>query len=164
MREYSVIGTNITIAGAGPSTLVIINPPAARVIEIIRAWVSQSSSTTSAQQRVELGLKATAFPTVTSFTPEKTKTSDPVSLITGGTAGAAGTSGINASAEGAGTFTPKYPDSFNILQGWVWTPNYVLGETFILSGADSLACVLRLPANPTSTSGWNFGVTYRELG
>lgn len=163
MREYSVIGTNITIAGAGPSTLVCINPPASRAIEVVRAWCSQSSSTTSAQQRIELGLKASVFPTVTSFTPEKTKTSDPVSLITGGTAGAAGTAGINASAEGAGTFTPKYPDVFNILQGWVWTPNYTLGESYIVSGADSLAVVLRLPTNPSSTSGWNFGITYREI-
>ena len=163
MREYIVGGSNITITNAA-LTLVCINPPAARVIEITRAWASQLGSTTSAQIGIALGWKATAFPTLTSTTPEKTKTSDPVSLITGGTAGAAGTAGINASAEGAGTFTPKYSDSFNNLQGWLWLPSQTLGETFIMSGGDSLAFSMKLLAAPASLANWTFGVQYRELG
>lgn len=163
MREYIVQGENITIANAAV-TLVAINPPASRSIEVVRAWCSQSGTTTSAQIRIGLGFKVTAFSTLTSATPEKTKPSDPVSYITGGTAGAAGTAGINASAEGAGTFTVKYPDAFNNLTGWIWTPNKQLGEEFILSGADSTAVALKLLAAPTNLSGWTFGITYREIG
>ena len=163
MREYSVIGSNITIANAAV-TLVHINPASGRVIEIVRAWVSQFANATSAQIGIALGFKATAFPTLTSATPEKLKTSDPASGITGGTAGAAGTAGINASAEGAGTFTQKYPDSFNALQGWLWTPSLNGGESYIVSGADSLAFAMKLLAAPATLTGWNFGVTYREIG
>lgn len=162
MREYIVQARDITVLGA--TTLVHINPPSGRVIEIIRCWASQHANATSAQVRIDMGFKATAFPTLTSATPEKTKPSDPVSYITGGTAGAAGTSGINASAEGAGTFTPKYSDSFNALQGWLWTPAFAGGETFILSSADSLAFAIKFAAAPGTLSGWNAGVAYRELG
>lgn len=165
MREYSVVGKNITLTGTNPITLVAINPGASRVIEIVRAWVSQNANATSAQLGIELGLKATAFSTLTSATPEKLKTSDPVSLITGGTAGAAGTAGINASAEGGGTFTTKYPDAFNALNGWLWTPSFTGGESFIVSGADSLAAALRIHSTtPGTLTGWNFGMTFRELG
>lgn len=163
MREYIVQGENITIANAAV-TLAFINPPSARSIQLTRAWCSQSGTTTSAQIRIALGFKVTAFPTLTSVTPEKTKPSDPSSYITGGTAGAAGTSGINASAEGAGTFTPKYVDAFNNLSGWLWTPSNAYGEDFILSGADATAIALKLLAAPANLTGWTFGLAYRELG
>lgn len=163
MREYTVKGQNITIANAAV-TLVHINPAANRVIEIIRAWCSQNANATSAQLGIELGLKATAFPTLTSATPQKVKTSDPISLIIGGTAGAAGTAGINASAEGAGATTLLYPDNFNSLQGWLWTPSIAGGETYIVSGADALAFYLKFQAAPVTLGGWSFGVTFRELG
>lgn len=162
MREYIVVGKDITVAGA--STLVHINPPAGRTIEIVRAWCSQHANTTSAVVRIDMGFKVSAFPTLTSATPEKTKPSDPNSYITGGTAGAAGTAGINASAEGAGAFTVKYPDSFNALTGWLWLPNPLLGETFVLSGGDSTAFALKFAATPGTLTGWNFGVAFRELG
>lgn len=164
MREYIVKGENITIASGSTITLAIINPPAARAIEVIRAGCSQNGSTTSGQLGVRLGLKASAFGTYTSASPQKLKTSDPSSLISGGTAGAAATSGINASAEGAGTVTTVYPDSFNVLNGWLWTPNYTLGETMIVSGADSLAAVLQLTTSTASyLSGWDFEITFREI-
>lgn len=162
MREYIVQGKNITVAGA--STLVAINPLAGRTIEIIRCWASQIANATSAQVAIEMGFKAAAFSTLTSATPEKVKPSDPVSYITGGTAGAAGTAGINASAEGAGTHTTKYADAFNALQGWLWTPSQAFGESFILSSADALAFALKFSAAPATLTGWNFGVAYREIG
>jgi len=162
MREYTVKAQNITVAGA--STLVFVNPGAARVIEIVRAWVSQSANATSAQCAIELGLKANVYPTLTSATPQKLKTSDPASLITGGTAGAAGTAGINASAEGAGATTLLYPDNFNALQGWLWTPNLTAGESYIVSGADALGFYLKFTSAPGTLSGWSAGITYRELG
>jgi hypothetical protein len=51
---------------------------------------------------VALRTQVTAFPTLTGATPRKLKFLDPISQITGGTAGAAGTSGVNASVAGAG--------------------------------------------------------------
>lgn len=162
MRNYIVQGKNITVAGA--STLVAINPPTGRAIRIVRAWCSQIANATSAQVGIEMGLKATAFSTLTSATPEKIAPSDPISYITGGTAGAAGTSGINASAEGAGTHTTKYPDAFNALQGWLWTPSSAYSEEFILSSADALAFALKFSAAPATLSGWNFGVEFQEIG
>lgn len=163
MREYIVKGEDITVANAAV-TLVHINPPTGRSIEIVRAYVSQHGITTGTMQRISMGFKVSAFPTLTSATPEKTKPSDPVSFITGGTAGAAGTAGINASAEGAGAFTSKYPDAFNTLTGWVWVPNFNAGESFILSSADSTAFALKFGAAPATLTGWNFGVVYREIG
>ncbi len=163
MREYIVQGSNITIANAAV-TLVHINPPTGRAIEIVRAWCSQHANATSAQWHIGWGTKATAFPTLVSATPEKQNPSDPVSFITGGTAGAAGTAGINASAEGAGTFTTKYPDAFNALQGWLWTPSFAGGEAPKFSSADSLAFALKFLTAPATLTGWNFGVVYREIG
>lgn len=163
MREYSVSGKGITITNAA-CTLVFINPAATRVIEVTGAWCSQFGTTTSAQIGIEIGTKVTAFPTLTSATPSKTKTSDAVSSITGGTAGAAGTSGINASAEGAGAITTIWPDSFNNLTPWIWNPMTTLGQTLIISGADAAGVYLKLQAAPSSLANWNFGITFREIG
>ena len=84
-REYVVSGGGQTLANQAV-TLVFINPGTTASIEILRAWVSQSGSTTSAQQRVQFNTQVTAFPTLVSATPAKLKISDPASVITGGTA------------------------------------------------------------------------------
>jgi len=160
MREYTVTGQNITVSG-GP-TLVLINPVAGTAIEILRCWCSQMANATSAQQGIQMGTKASAFGTYVSATPGKTKSGDPVSGIAGGTTGAAGTCGINASAEGAGTALAIYPDAFNVLNGWLWVPTP--RETFIIRAADSLAFQLKFSTTPGTLTGWNFGVTYSELG
>lgn len=160
-RVYAVTGANITVANQAV-TLVIINPLAGTALKVIRAWVDQHASTTSAQQRIVLGTKATAFGTYTAATPQKISSSDPASGIAGGTAGAAGTSGINASAEGAGTLTPILSRAFNVLSGFEWVS---LPEDVIeFSAKDSLAFVMQFPAAPTSLTGWNFGVEFREIG
>src|SRR5687768_11725408 len=113
-REYTVSAGGITLANQAV-TLVFINPASPGVtIEILRCWIAQSANATSAQQRVQLVTQATAFPTLTSATPRKTKINDPASGIVGGTAGAAGTAGINASAEGGGTKTVIVEDAFNV--------------------------------------------------
>jgi hypothetical protein len=160
-REYIVQGKNITIANAAV-TLVAINPIAGRAIEIVRCWCGQSGSSVSAQIAIEMGLKAAAFSTLVGATPEKVQPSDPISYIVSGTNGAAGTAGINASVEGAGTHTTKYPFAFNALVGWEWTPQS-RGE-LIISSADAVAFALKLSAAPTNLAGWTFGVQYRELG
>jgi len=157
---YTVSGANITVANAAV-TLVFINPAATYGLRILRCWVSQAANATSAQQRVQLNTQVTAFPTLTSATPSKSSIIDPVSGIVGGTAGAAGTAGINASAEGAGTKTVLFSDSFNVLNGWLWVPTP--SEVIVLNAGAAAGFGLHFPAAPTTLTGWNFGVTYEEL-
>lgn len=157
---YQVIGSNITVANAAV-TIIFINPGATASLEILRVWITQAANATSAQQRVDFITKVTAFPTLTSATPKKTSLLDPVSVITGGTAGAAGTAGINASAQGAGTETIIYSDSFNVLNGFLWVPTPA--ETITMNAGASSGFGVQFPAAPATLTGWNFGLVYREL-
>jgi len=160
-REYTVTGAALTLANQAV-TLVFVNPGTTCSLEFLRAWASQAANATSAQQRVQLNTQVTAFPTLTSATPGKTKLLDPVSAITGGTAGAAGTSGINASAEGAGTKTVVFPDAFNVLNGWLWVPTPK--ETFVMNASAASGFGLHFPAAPTTLTSWNAGCVYAEMG
>lgn len=159
-REYSVSAAAVTLANQAV-TLAFVNPGTTASLEFLRAWVSQAANATSAQQRIQLSSQVTAFPTLTSATPTKQKLSDPASAITGGTAGAAGTSGINASAEGAGAKTVLYPDSFNVLNGWMWVPTPP--ESLIMNASAAAGLGLHFPAAPTTLTSWSGGMTFREL-
>ncbi len=161
MREYIVAGANLTLANQAV-TLVFTNVGTTCSIEFLRMWASQSSSNNTAQQRVQINTQVTAFPTLTSQTPAKTKLLDPASQITGGSAGAAGTAGVNASAEGAGAKTILYPDAFSIVNGWLWVPTPP--ETFMLNASGASGMGLHFPAAPGSLGNWNGGQVYRELG
>jgi hypothetical protein len=163
-REYLVPMTNATLGGS--VTLIWVQVMAAApvtALEFLRAWASQSSSTTSTQQRVQINTQVSTFPTLTSQAPIRTKAGDPASLISGGTAGAAGSSGVNASAEGAGAKTPLIPDVFNILNGYLWTatPRETIIET---PQATAHGLGLHFPATPPSATGWNGGLVFAELG
>lgn len=160
MREYVVSVGGITLANQAV-TLVFINPGTTQSIEILRCWVSQSANATSAQQRVQLVTQVTAFPTLTSTTPGRLKLIDPVSVIAGGTAGAAGTCGTNASAEGAGTKTVLINDAFNVLNGWLWVPTPL--ETIIMNAGAASGFGLHLPVAAATLTNWSFGVVFREL-
>ena len=162
MREFSVSAGGVTVAGA--TTLVFVNPPAAPNvnIEFLRFWVSQSANATSAQQRIQLETQASAFPTLTASTPIKKKPADPnASVITGGAAGAAGTSGINASAEGAGVKTPVLDDAFNVLNGWLHIPTPA--ETHIMPAGFAQGMGMFLPVAPATLTNWAFGTIFREV-
>lgn len=160
MREFQISAGGITVAGA--TTLVFINPIAAPNIniEILRCWIGQTANATSAQQRVQLVSQVTAFPTLTTFTPAKLKRADAVSVIVGGTAGAAGTCGINASAEGAGAKTIIHEDAFNVLNGWLWVPTPA--ETLVFPAGSASGFGLFFPVAPATLTNWAFGVVYRE--
>ena len=160
-REYIVPATNITLANQAV-TLIFVNPGTTCSLEFIRGWASQAANATSAQQRVQWNTQVTAFPTLTSQAPVKTKLLDPASVITGGTAGGPGTSGINASTEGAGAKTVVMADAFNVLNGWLWvaTPP----ETLIMNASASSGLGLHFPAAPATLTNWNAGCTFRELG
>lgn len=159
-RTYVLTGNALTLANAAV-TLAFINPGASQSIEVLRAWASQSGSTTSAQQRVNLVTQVTGFPTLVSATPARLNLSDPVSVIIGGTAGAAGTCGVNASAEGAGAKTTLLADAFNVLSGWLWVPTPE--ERIVLNAGATSGFGLHFPAAPTSLTGWSFGLVFREL-
>lgn len=161
VREFSISAGGITIAGA--TTLIFVNPSAAPNfnIEFLRFWVGQSANATSAQQRVQLINKASVFPTLTAATPTKLKAADAVSIITGGTAGAIGTAGTNASAEGAGTVAVRWDDAFNVLNGWlhVATPP----ETQIYPAGLGNGLGLYFPVAPATLTNWAFGEVFREV-
>jgi hypothetical protein len=162
MREFSISSAGITVAGA--TTLVFVNPPAAPNVnlEFLRFWVGQSANATSAQQRVQLETQVTAFPTLTASTPVKLKPADPnASVITGGTAGAAGTAGVNASAEGAGGKTTVFEDAFNVLNGWLHVPTPP--ETRIMPAGFASGLGLFFPVAPATLTNWAFGAIFREV-
>lgn len=163
MREFSVGGDGLTLANQAV-TLVFVNPAAAPSVNLafIRLWCSQQGSATSAQQRVQVETQASVFPTLVSATPKKTKLADPnASVITGGAAGAAGTAGINASAEGAGTKTPIWGDNFNVLNGYLWvaTPP----ESIVMPAGLAQGLGLFLPAAAASLTNWAAGANFREV-
>ena len=161
-REFTVSSGGVSVAGA--TTLVFINPPAAPNfnIEFIRFWIGQSANATSAQQRAQIESQASVFPTLVSATPAKLKKADPnASVIVGGTAGAAGTAGTNASAEGAGAKTPQIDDAFNVLNGYLHVPTPP--ETIIMPAGLASGLGLFFPAIPATLTGWAFGCNFREV-
>lgn len=161
-REFSVGGDGLTLANAAV-TLVFVNPPAAPnpLLRFLRAWASQQGSATSAQQRVQIETQVTAFPTLVSATPRPLKNADPTaSIITGNTTGAAGTCGINASAEGAGGKTVKFGDNFNVLNGYLWVPTP--DEVIEMQPGSSSGLGLFLPAAAASLTNWACGFNYGE--
>lgn len=161
-RQFVVSDGGVTVAGA--TTLVFINPAGAPNfnLEFLRMWIGQSANATSAQQRVQIVTQVTAFPTLTSATPAKLKRADPnVSIIVGGTAGAAGTAGTNASAEGAGTKTSVWQDAFNVLDGWLWVPTP--RDTLVMPAGSTSGFGLFLPVAPGTLTNWAFGAVYDEV-
>lgn len=160
-REYTISAGGITLVNA-PVTLAFLHNGTACTLEILRMWAGQSGPTTSAMQRIQVETQVTAFPTLTGATPQKTKEGDPISQIVSGTAGAAGTCGINASAEGGGAKTIKWEDTFNVLNGWLWVPTK--DETLYLSPGSASGLGLFLPVAAALLTNWAFGITFKEIG
>lgn len=163
-RSYVITSDNQTIIAN--ATLVFINPKttgAGSGIEIIRCWVSQRANATSAQIGVRIHSQVSTFPTLLTTTPiPLDQASNIASGIVGGTAGAAGTAGVNASAEGAGTQTQLYSDNFNALNGWLYIPT---PEERIRFGVSATAAGfgLKIVGTPASLTGWSWGVVYNEV-
>lgn len=163
-KEYSLGGDGLTLANQAV-TLAFLNPAAAPVpdFQILRLWSSQQGSATSAQQRIQVETQVTSFPTLVSATPRPLKKGDTVaSLIVGGTAGAAGTCGINASAENGGSKTVTWGDNFNVLNGYLWVPTP--REIISMPASYASGLGLYLPAAAASLSNWAVGINYGEGG
>jgi hypothetical protein len=162
MGVYSVVMNNQTIIAS--ADLVIIHTDSTLAtggsnIRLLRAWCSQNETETSQQLGIQLALQASAFGTYTSATPSPHFLGGRVSGIVGGTTGAEGTAGTDASANAAGTKTPLLVDGFNNLNGWLWVPT---PEERIVLPADT-AIVLAMIGTATTLTGWNAGITYEEV-
>lgn len=157
---YSLTAAGITVANL---TLTFVNPIAAPNSDLIfkRFWIGQSNNMASAQQRVQLSTQVTPFPsTLTSATPTKLYNSDGASVITGGTAGAAGTSGINAVSEGSGTKTVFWADTFNVVNGWLFVA--LPEETVKMGSGSANGLGLVMPIAPATLTNWAFGCSWIE--
>jgi hypothetical protein len=162
MSVYSVTMQNQTIVA--DATVVIIHTDStlatrSSTIMILRAWIGQQASEVSDQLGIILGLKASAFGTYTSTTPQPHFVNGPASGIAGGTAGAEATAGTDASAEGAGTVTPIIYDGFNNLNGWLWVPT---PEERLIVPTDT-AVILKIVGTPAALGNWSAGITFQEL-
>ena len=165
-KEYIIPMNSVTVANASPVTCIffqcMVTPPFA-AIEVVRAVISQRGSTTPEMIGAQLGTQLTSFPTLTAQAPIAMKAGDPVSKLTGGTAGAAGTSGVNASAEGAGAKTVVVPDSWNNQNGFLWahTPR----ETFIETAQSPVhGFFLAIPTAPSARTLFSAYLVIAELG
>ena len=112
-------------------------------------------------QRLQFVTQVTAFPTLTSATPQKTTPIDQASAITGNTAGAAGTSGVNASAEGGGSKTVLREFTFNVLTGFLWVA--AQGEEYVMSAGGTSGFGVYLAATPGTLSGWTGALEFEEV-
>jgi hypothetical protein len=155
MRDQTIIASADLVIIHTDSTL----STAGSNIRILRAWCSQNATEVSEQLGIMLALQASAFGTYTSTTPQAHFIGGAASGITGGTAGAEGTAGTDASANAAGTKTPIIYDGFNNLNGWLWVPT---PEERIHVPADT-AIVLAMVGTATTLTNWNAGITYEEV-
>jgi len=156
-RRYVITASNVTLAGA--TTIVFLNPGTTRTLKVVEWEVGQRDAT-SRQQAVQMFRKVSVFPTLTSATPQTLDPGDAASVIIGGTAGAAGTCGINASNEGAGAATVISEHLFNVLNGYKWVP--MPGGEIILPASASSGFGLRFPVAPTVLAGWTATLVYEE--
>ncbi len=159
---YTVSMKDQTIIAS--ADLVIIRTAAAigtraSNIRILRAWVGQGSTETSEQLGIQLAHQASAFGTYTSATPRAHVLNGAASGIAGGTSGAAATSGVDASANAAGTKTEIVSDGFNNLNGWLWVPT---PEERPVVPVDT-AIVLAMIGTATTLTNWYAGITFEEL-
>lgn len=143
-------------------TLLWINPSATQGFRVLRAWAGVSGTPAAGQQRIQIVTQVTAFPTVVSATPRAHSFLGPTSGIVGGTTGAAGTCGVNASAEGAGAKTIRLEDQFNVQVGWLYVPTEK--EIWEFPAANASGLGIYLPVAAVQLTNWVVGLTYEEMG
>lgn len=144
-RPYTVMDSrSVTTA----ISILQITAPSTMVLEVVRAWCMQSTSTTSAQQDIEL-VRKTATVTGTSITPVRLVTGDPTATFT---------ALRTATAEGTEGDIP-YGEGFNVLNGWLYVP--VPEERIWVAPSGMLA--LKFPATPASAT-YRYGLTVIEHG
>jgi hypothetical protein len=139
-KVYVVSMTRVAVTAA--ITLIQIKAGATAPLQIIRAVIGQTSSTTSTQQSVQINRKSVAA-TVTAFTPlTNGPSNDPAASAVGGTAA----TGTNASAEGTDTNILRQ-DVWNFLNGWLFLPT---PKEYLYVDAATILC-LKFPVAPGSS-------------
>lgn len=151
-RVYKVALSAVSVSTA--ITLIQVKAGATVPLQIVRATLGQSSSTTSTQQRVQINRKSAAA-TVTSSTPILIGPStDPAASAVGGTSA----TGHTASAEGTDSDI-LFEDVWNYLNGWVFLPT---PKEYLFINAAGMVGV-KLPAAPGSATTFIGDVIFEEL-
>ena len=149
-RVYTVSMTRVSVTVA--ITIIQIVAGSTVPLQIIRAVIGQTASTTSTQQAVQINRKSAAA-TVTTFTPKiNGPVTDPAASAVGGTSA----TGTNASVEGTDTNIIRQ-DVFNFLNGWLFLPTpkeYIFVDAAGIIG-------LKFPTTPTITCTADF--VFEEL-
>jgi hypothetical protein len=142
----------LAVATSTAISIIQVKAGAANPLEILRASVWQSSSTTNAYARIQL-LRKSAAATVSSVTPLLFNPGFPAAGAVGGTAA----TGITASAEGTdGDILIE--ENFSILSGWLYSP--VPEERPYVAAGGIIA--LKFPAAPTSAT-YSAQIIFREF-
>jgi len=135
-----------TAAHSTAITILQLGTAAGHPIEILRGWVTQATSTTSAQTHVQLLRESNAI-TGTGVTEIEHDTDGPASTVTAlHTATAGGTDGDVVIQEG-----------FNVLNGWLYLP---VPEERIWVPVSSFISIAFPDAPPNVT--YDYGLTWRE--
>ena len=148
---YSAYMEAVSVSGA--ITLVQVKAGSTHIVRILRAWCSQSSTTTSARQRIQV-LRKSAAATVTSFTPKPLNGSQAAKAV-------GGTSATGHTASGEGTDGDVlFTDAFDLVTGWekVWIPE----ERIIVPAGGIIA--LKFPAAPGGATTITAGFDFDEIG
>lgn len=148
---YCVNLTRVAVTTA--ATIIQIKAGASNPLEITRASVSQSLSTTSTQLPIQI-MRKSAAGTVTSFTPLKLHPDAVAAFAVGGTAA----TGTNASAEGTDSDV-LVQEVFNYLSGWYYLP---VPEARIQVPVGGILG-LKLPVAPGSSVTLTAQIEFREL-
>jgi hypothetical protein len=147
-RAYSVTldGQSLT---AAVTEIITLTAHTNRSCIVTRAWLSQRSNTTSAQQAVKIVRQSASG---TSVVTPAINPLDPDDAAAGFTAkGLCTTLGTDT--------TVQYSDSFNWQNGWLWLP--VPEERIVVVGAGILT--LKLPVAPAALT-ISAGLDVIELG
>lgn len=144
-REYTI---HNSATHATAITILQLTAPSSASIEIIRVWVTQASSTTSAQTSIQILRKTVTAAGLTVLTPTQLTTGDTASGVTGGhTATGEGTDGEILHREG-----------FNILNGCIYLPLPEERPTIPPGGM----VAIKFPVSPASAT-YIYGITFQEL-
>jgi hypothetical protein len=145
MREYIVRNS---AAHSTAITILQLTAHSTSGIQIIRAWVTQSTSTTSSQTAIQLVRKSATATGLSSITPVKLSTLDPAAVTTAG-----------HTATGEGTDTDVLiREGFNILNGWVYLP--VPEERIDVPPSGIIG--LKFPSAPASAT-YEYGIVFVEV-
>jgi hypothetical protein len=148
-NAYTVVRPAVTTSTA--ITIIQLTVPTTTLAEITRAWVDQSSSTTSTAARIQI-VRKTGVATVTSQNPTPLGTNSGASLCVGGVSA----TGITATVEGTDG-NILVDDGFNILNGWLWVP--VPEERIVVRPGETIG--LKFPSAPTSAA-YSAGLNWVE--